>query len=130
MPEELVLDASAVVEALLGTDLGIKVRERMRGHRLHAPAHLDAEALSALGRLHRAGEVSHTTVTAALGELAAAPIQRHSLDGLLTGAWARRENQRLVDALYSELAAALDSIPLLTTDARLARADDHAEVVT
>lgn len=59
-----------------------------------------------------------------------APIQRHPLASLLTGAWARRENQRLVDALYSELAAALDSIPLLTTDARLARADDHAEVVT
>lgn len=130
MPEELVLDASAVVEALLGTDLGVKVRERMRGYRLHAPAHLDAEVLSALGRLHRAGEVPHTIVTTALGELAAAPIQRHPLAGLLAGAWARRENQRPVDALYSELAATLDSIPLLTTDARLARVDDQAELVT
>jgi predicted nucleic acid-binding protein len=130
VPEELVLDASAVVEALLGTDLGVEVRERMRGHRLHAPAHLDAEVLSALGRLHRAGEVPLATVTAALAALAAAPIQRHPLTSLLTGAWARRENQRLVDAIYSELAAALDSIPLLTTDARLARADDRAELVT
>ncbi len=129
MPEELVLDASAVVEALLSTDLGVKVRERMRGQRLHAPAHLDAEVLSVLGRLDRAGEVPHATVTAALGELATAPIQRHPLADLLAGAWARRENQRLVDALYSELAAALDSIPLLTTDARLARADGHAELV-
>jgi predicted nucleic acid-binding protein len=118
-----------MVEALLGSDLGLKVRERMRGHRLHAPAHLDAEVLSALGRLHRAGEVPQATVTAALGELAAAPIERHSLTSLLTGAWARRENQRLVDALYSELAAALDSIPLLTTNARLARADDRAELI-
>jgi predicted nucleic acid-binding protein len=130
VPEELVLDASAVVEALLGTDLGVEIRERMRGHRLHAPAHLDAEVLSALGRLHRAGEVPLATVTAALAALAAAPIQRHPLTSLLTGAWARRENQRLVDAIYSELAAALDSIPLLTTDARLARADDRAELVT
>jgi predicted nucleic acid-binding protein len=130
VPEELVLDASAVVEALLGTDLGIKVRTRMRGHRLHAPAHLDAEVLSALGRLHRAGEIPEATVTAALGELAAAPIQRHPLAGLLTGAWARRENQRLVDALYSELTVSLDSVRLLTTDARLARADDRAELVT
>jgi predicted nucleic acid-binding protein len=130
VPEELVLDASTVVEALLGTDLGVKVRERMRGHRLHAPAHLDAEVLSALGRLHRAGEVPEATVTAALGELAAAPIQRHPLASLLTGAWDRRENQRLVDAIYSELAASLDSVPLLTTDARLARADGRAELVT
>jgi predicted nucleic acid-binding protein len=129
VPEELVLDASAVVEALLGSDLGVKVRERMRGHRLHAPAHLDAEVLSALGRLHRAGEVAQATVTAALGQLAAAPIERHPLASLLTGAWARRENQRLVDALYSELATSLDSVPLLTTDARLARADDRAVLI-
>jgi predicted nucleic acid-binding protein len=130
VPEELILDASAVVEALLGTDLGVRVRERMRGHRLHAPAHLDAEVLSALGRLHRAGQVPEATVTVALGELATAPIQRHPLASLLTGAWARRKNQRLVDAIYSELAASLDSVPLLTTDARLARADARAELVT
>jgi predicted nucleic acid-binding protein len=126
---ELVLDASAVVEALLGSDLGVEVRRRMRGHRLHAPAHMDAEVLSALGRLRRAGEVTHEAVTAALGELATAPIQRHPLAGLLTGAWARRENQRLVDALYSELAALLDSTSLLTTDARLARVDERAELI-
>lgn len=127
--EEIVIDASAVVEALLGTDLGVRVRERMRGHRLHAPAHLDAEVLSALGRLHRTGEVPESTVTAALGELATAPIQRHPLASLLTGAWARRENQRLLDVIYSELATSLDSIPLLTTDARLARADNRAELI-
>jgi hypothetical protein len=42
------------------------VRAHMRGHELHAPAHLDAEVLSALGRLHRAGEVPQTSVSAAL----------------------------------------------------------------
>jgi predicted nucleic acid-binding protein len=129
-PEALVVDASAVVEALLGTDLGRKVRKRMRGHELHAPAHLDAEVLSALGRLHRAEELRRPTVETALDELAAAPIRRHPLASLLSGAWARRENQRLVDALYAELAASLDSIPLLTTDARLARSDDRAELIT
>jgi predicted nucleic acid-binding protein len=126
---ELVLDASALVEALLGTDLGAEVRARMRGHRLHAPAHLDAEVLSALGRLQRAGEITPEAASAALSELAEAPIRRHPLPVLLAGAWARRENQRLTDALYSELAASLGSIPLLTTDARLARADGCAELV-
>lgn len=124
-----VVDASAVVEALIGTDLGGKVRGRMRGCQLHAPAHLDAEVLSALGRLHRAGELEQLTVTAALAELAVAPIRRHPLAGLLSGAWERRENQRLVDALYAELAASLDSLPLLTTDARLARSDDRVELI-
>jgi predicted nucleic acid-binding protein len=128
-PEALVVDASAIVEALLGTDLGIKVRRRMRGQQLHAPAHLDAEVLSALGRLHRAGELEDSAAVAALEEFASAPIQRHPLAGLLLGAWRRRENQRLVDALYAELAASLHSVPLLTTDARFARAEDRAELL-
>lgn len=112
-----------MVEALLGTDLGLKVRERMRGHELHAPAHMDAEVLSALGRLSRAGEIDQAGVESALQELSDAPIRRHPLAGLLSGAWARRENQRLVDELYTQLGKSLDSIPVLTTDARLARSD-------
>jgi predicted nucleic acid-binding protein len=119
--EALVLDASAVVEALLGTDLSVKVRGRMRGCQLHAPANLDAEVLSALGRLHRAGELEQSAVAAALDELAAAPIERHQLASLLSGAWGRRENQRLLDSL--------DSSALLTTDARLARAESRAELI-
>jgi predicted nucleic acid-binding protein len=125
----LVVDTSAMVEALLNTDLGAKVRGRMRRQRLHAPAHLDAEVLSALVRLHRAGDLSESIVTAALGELASAPIQRHDLAMLLSGAWQRRENQRLVDALYAELTASLDAATLLTTDARFARSYDRTELI-
>jgi predicted nucleic acid-binding protein len=124
----LVVDASAVVEALLGTRLGTRARERMRGHVLHAPAHLDAEVLSALGRLHRAGALADAPVAAALDELAAAPIQRHPLAMLLNGAWERREQHRLVDGLYVILAELLAS-GILTTDARLGRSTDLAEVV-
>jgi len=123
------VDASALVEALIGTELGVRVREQMRGHRLHAPAHLDAEVLSALGRLHRAGELSSSEAQTALTELARAPVSRHPLASLLAGAWQRRENQRLVDALYSELTSSLDAAVLLTTDARLARSDGRAELV-
>jgi predicted nucleic acid-binding protein len=127
--EALVVDASAIVEALLGTELGIEVRERMRDRQLHAPAHLDAEVLSALGRLHRAGDLEQAAVATALNELAGAPIRRHPLADLLAGAWERRDNQRLVDAIYSELAVSLDAVALLTTDARLARCDERAELV-
>ncbi len=127
--EALVVDASALVEALLGTDIGINVWSRMRGHVLHAPAHLDAKVLSALGRMHRAGQLPEAAAATALVELAAAPIERHPLAGLLAGAWARRENRRLADALYVELAASLDEAVLLTTDARLARDDERSELV-
>jgi predicted nucleic acid-binding protein len=124
-----VLDASALVEALLGTACGMKVRERMRGHVPHAPAHLDAEVLSAVGRLHRAGDLNESTAAAALVELAAAPIRRHPLASLLSGAWERRNQQRLVDALYVELATSLAPARLLTTDARLARSHEQAELI-
>lgn len=128
LPESLVVHASAAVEALLGSELGIRVRARMRGHELHAPAHLDAEVLSALGRLYRAGELDPASVTVALRELEAAPIRRHSPANLVSGAWERRDHHRLVDALYVELAASLGSA-LLTTDVPLARSFDRAELV-
>ncbi len=123
------LDASALAEALLGTALGVAVRERMRGRVLHAPAHLEAEVLSALGRLYRANELTDTAVAAMLGELTQAPVRRHPLGPLLAGAWQRRARLRLVDALYVELAAALGSVPLLSTDGRLARASALVELV-
>jgi len=98
----------------------------MRVCELHAPAHLDAEVLSALGRLHRAGELNHAIVSAALRELAIAPIRRHPLAGLLADAWERRSEYRLVDALYVELSLSLGPAALLTTDVRLARSFDGA----
>jgi predicted nucleic acid-binding protein len=127
-PEAVVVDASAAVEALIGTPLGAAVRARLRGCELHTPAHLDAEVLSALGRLHRAGDLSAGSVTAALTELAAAPIARHPLAGLLAGAWGARERLRLVDALYVELSSSLGAA-LLTTDGRLANEAAVAELV-
>jgi len=128
-PDAAVVDASALVEALLSTAVGLAVRGRMRGRLLHAPAHLDAEVLSALGRLHRAGELAASTIAAALDELTGAPIRRHPLAPLLSGAWPRREELRLVDALYVELAVELDQLALLSTDRRLARASPLVELI-
>jgi predicted nucleic acid-binding protein len=129
VPESIVVDASAMVEALIGTPLGAAVRTRFRGCELHAPAHLDAEVLSALGRLNRAGELDAEPVAAALGELAVAPIVRHHLANLLAGAWSASDQLRLADAIYVELSKALDAA-LVTTDERLARASANAELVT
>lgn len=129
VPEIAVLDASALVEALIGSRAGLRVRERLRGCDLHAPAHLDAEVLSALGRLHRAGELEAATVRTLLGELAAAPILRHQLPSLLAGAWSARDEVRLVDALYLELARELGA-RVLSTDARLARSRAEVELIS
>ncbi len=115
---EVVVDASAMVDLLLGNDLGAAVRQRLTGHALHAPAHLGAEVLSALGRLNRAGELSDEDVETRLRDLAAAPIRSHEVSDLVLGAWSRRHQLRLADALYVELAVTL-VVPLVTTDRRL-----------
>lgn len=115
---ETVVDASALVDLLLGDALGDAVGDRLSGRSLHAPAHIDGEVLSALGRLHRAGDLGPDAVEAMLAALAVAPIQRHQLSELLIGAWGRRHQLRLADALYVELAASRE-LPLVTTDSRL-----------
>ncbi len=115
---EIVVDASAMVDLLLGNELGDAVRQRLAGHAMHAPAHLDAEVLSAMGRLHRAGDLEADSIEAKIRALVAAPIQRHDVSDLLVGTWARRHQLRLVDAVYVELAVSRD-VPLVTTDRRL-----------
>lgn len=118
---EAVVDASALIDLLLANESGIAVRRRLAGHALHAPAHLDAEVLSALGRLHRAGDLGADDVESTLRDLVAAPIQRHDVRDLLVGTWSRRHQLRLVDALYVQLAI-VRYLPLITTDRRLCAA--------
>ena len=127
--DPVVVDASAYVDALTTGMPGSLVVERLRGHSLHAPAHLDAEVLSALARLHRAGALTDRQVAARLRHVAAAPIQRHPVAPLLAGAWKRRHNIRMVDAVYVELSTRLGGVPLITTDARLAGVVPNADVV-
>lgn len=128
MPERLVVDASALVDLLAATSRGPAVADRLRNADLHAPAHLDAEVLSALGRLHRDRRVTTRQVGTRLTRLTHAPIERHPLAPLLAGAWRRRHRLRLVDALYAELADRLQAT-LVATDARLAGALPGAEVI-
>lgn len=125
---EAVVDASAIMDLLLDNELGGPVRRRLAGHALHAPAQLDAEVLAAMGRLHRAGDLEAGDVELRLQALATAPIQRHDVNALLIGTWARRHELRLVDALYVQLAVSLNH-PLVTTDRRL-RSAPLADVVT
>jgi predicted nucleic acid-binding protein len=125
--DAVVLHASAVLDALLGTEAGVAVRVRIRGCQLHAPAHIDAQILGALERLNRSGDLSDAQTDALFGELAAAPIERHELSALIGRAWAGRNRHRPADGLYVELAAALGDLPLLMTDLDLAETCDLAE---
>jgi predicted nucleic acid-binding protein len=110
------------VELLLRSPAGRAVEDALRGREgVSAPAHVDAEVLSALGRLARADALSEDRVAAALAELARAPIVRVPLPPLLPDAWTLRARVSLRDALYVALARRLEAV-LVTADARLARA--------
>jgi predicted nucleic acid-binding protein len=117
----VVLDASAAVELVLGTVAGGRVGRSLRRKTVAVPAHLEAEVLSALGRLARAGAVAEDRVTLSLTELVQAPFRRFPLAPLLAEAWALRASLALRDALYVALARRLEAT-LVTADARLARA--------
>ena len=128
MAEHVVVDASAMVDLLVGSPPARAIGERLRGSQVHVPAHFDAEVLSALGRLVRAGKLSARQAADRVRRLQRVPAERHSLPPLLLQAWQMRQNLRLVDALYVALAQQLDA-PVLTTDARLASATPVAQLI-
>jgi predicted nucleic acid-binding protein len=116
----LVVDASVVVEVLRRSERGDAVAARIRGATLAAPAHVDAEVLSALGRLVRGGDAEPARIPRALDRLARLPVERYPIAPLVQRAWALRESIALRDGLYVACAETL-SATLLTLDARLAR---------
>jgi predicted nucleic acid-binding protein len=111
--------APAVVDASVIVDLLVNGHPLPRAGVLVAPAHMDAEVLSALGRLHRQAVLTATDVEEMLDDLAALAVERLPLTALLQPAFALRTNVALRDALYVVLAQALGAT-LCTTDVPLA----------
>ena len=126
-PEVVVLDASAMVDLLTDQSGAEPIRLRLRHTAVHVPAHFDAEVLSAVDRLCRAGQLTGEDAAELLGALRRAPFSRHHLQDLLEGGWSRWNTHCLVDALYVELAEQLRA-PLITTDRRLASNYAQAQV--
>lgn len=117
----IVIDASVAVTFLLG-HLPDEAAAGIADMSLVSLAHLDAEVLSALARLHRQGELAEDTVPRALSVLAALPIDRLAVsESTLHRAWAMRHNVAMRDALYVAVAEQLGA-RVLTTDQRLRRA--------
>ena len=118
-----VLDASVVVELVLGTRVGARVRERLLDSRisLHGPELLDLEVLNVLRRYVRAGMVAGERAEAAIRRLTELDLQRHRHRPMLPRIWSWRANLTAYDAAYVALAEVLDC-ELATVDLRLSRA--------
>jgi len=126
----IVLDASAVVELVLGTAVGRLIAERIAEPTLalHAPHLLDVEVAQVVRRYVLGGQVTEERGKRALDHLLALDIERHSHDTLLSRIWALRNNLTAYDAAYVALAEALGT-PLLTRDRGLAGAAGHSALI-
>lgn len=85
---------------------------------LVSAAHGLVEAVSALRRLARAGQLSAEDAGRAVAWLAALDVVLDASAPRLTSIWALRDRMSAYDAAYAACADALDS-SLLSTDARL-----------
>ena len=122
----LVIDASAATELLLARPAAEAVAGHVseRGLDLHAPHLIDVEVASAVRRLVASGDARPERGEEAIADLLDLPVARYAHNILLPRIWELRENFSAYDAAYVALAEALsdEGVPLLTADARLARA--------
>ena len=123
----IVVDASAITELLLQTELGTRVERRLYRdeENLHAPHLLDVEVLNALRRLVSAGEVIAERAEEAIEDLGLLRIIRHGHLDLATRAWQLREKFTAYDAVYLALAESLDAT-VVTCDRPFGAAPGHS----
>lgn len=125
----IVLDSSALVDVLVDQEHAGWLLDRMQSGEVLAPAHQPAEVLSAIARMQRAGALTQDKARDALA--AAMALQQQLVvpsASHVQRAFDLRERMRVVDGLYVALAEER-SVPLLTTDQRLVRADPPCEVL-
>ncbi len=117
------MDASVLVELLLASPRGQRAAARIRatGPAVHLPHLAVMETAAVLRRVVGQGLVSVSRATLALDDLAVFPATRHPHEPYLRRVWELRAKVSAYDAVYVALAESLRA-PLLTADARLARA--------
>jgi predicted nucleic acid-binding protein len=126
----IVLDASAAVDWLLQTAAGQSIEKRIysRNETLHAPHLFDLEVTQVLRHLVWQGVVSVNRAADAVRDLLDLRVSRYPHLVFLPRIWQLRHNLSAYDAAYIVLAETLGAV-LVTRDARLASASDHAAPV-
>lgn len=113
----IVVDASAMVEALVGSDVDQELLDALAGA-VSAPHLLDVEVLSVLRGLSLGGKLDPVTAVEARQDHFAFTIDRYETAPLADRIWHLRHQYTSYDAAYLALAEALEA-PLYTCDAKL-----------
>jgi predicted nucleic acid-binding protein len=121
-----VVDASAVIELLLNTQLGQRVAERIAPTdvTLHAPHLIDLEVAQVMRRFVAAGTVGIDRSARAIDALRQLDIARYAHEPFLARIWSLRPNLTAYDAAYVSLSETLGAT-LLTCDGKLAGSTGH-----
>jgi predicted nucleic acid-binding protein len=119
----IVSDASALVEYLLGTDLGVKAASMIEdpASDVHVPSLCDVEVTSALRGLLLAKKLEPRRALEALEDYVDLPLTRRGHTAFVTRILELRGNFSAYDATYLALSEALDA-SLLTCDEPFAKA--------
>ncbi len=120
----IVVDASAIVDTLAAGEPDPELRDVLSQGDLHAPHLVDIEVIHALRRLVALGELSVERAADARNDVEGLLMVRYPHVPLLERVWELRNTLTAYDAAYVALAEILGA-PLVTCDARLARAQGH-----
>jgi predicted nucleic acid-binding protein len=122
----IVLDASAAIDWLLQSPVGIKIEKRIfsRSESLHAPHLLDVEVAQVMRRMVRERAIAAERAGQLLDDLLSLRLTRYPHFILLPQIWRLRDNLSAYDAAYVVLAENLGAT-LVTRDARLALASSR-----
>ncbi len=124
----IVVDASAMIEALVGADPQQELLEALSGD-MHAPHLLDVEVTSVLRGLELGRVIMRDTADGALQDYWSFAIARYELEPLVGRVWELRHQFTSHDATYLALAEALRA-PLITCDSKLATGQHRVQVLT
>ncbi len=123
----IVVDASAMVEALVGRDVDTRLLDVLTGE-VHAPHLLDVEVLSVVRGLVLGRKLTPARAEEARIAHFSFGIIRHGIEPLAERVWELRHQFTAYDAVSLALAEALEA-PLHTCDAKLAAGDAATVIV-
>lgn len=124
MTNRVVVDASALVEFLGATNPDRTLVRRLLTTVAAAPELIDIEVVNTVRKHARHGHMQDHVAEGVVADLQQFPLARSPHRALIARVWQLRHAVTSYDAAYVALAERLD-VPLVTCDAKLARANGH-----